>query len=243
VRRTALVLAIPAVILLGAAVYSYISFGRLLDARLHGERERVRPRVYARPLELRRGQALTDRQLVERLNDLGYTERPGVTLPGEFAVGDGSVALRPRSDTYKGQLVRVVFQRPLPAVASAARRARKPAPADHVVQLQLGARSSERLILEAPLLTSSINGEREKRRPTPLAAIPPRMVQAVLAIEDRRFYEHPGIDPIRMVGALVSNMRGRRAYVAGASTITQQLVRNVFMPTFAGMTLQTAREK
>src|SRR5204862_5511436 len=79
--------------------------------------------------------------------------------------------------------------------------------------------------------------------PMALSAIPARMVQAVLAIEDRRFYNHPGIDPIGMVGALFSYTTGRRSYLAGASTITQQLVRNVFLPKFEGMTLQTARER
>ena len=77
-----------------------------------------------------------------------------------------------------------------------------------------------------------------------LAAIPARMQQAVLAIEDRRFYEHPGIDPIGIVGAVLSNIRGKRAYTAGASTITQQVARNVFLPKmFPGTTLQEAREK
>src|SRR5205823_4221362 len=95
-----------------------------------------------------------------------------------------------------------------------------------------------------PLLTSLISGgEREKRRPVALAAIPARVVEAVLSIEDRRFYEHPGIDPIGMGGALFAYATGRRAYVAGGSTITQQLVRNVFLPRFQGMTLQTARER
>ncbi len=55
------------------------------------------------------------------------------------------------------------------------------------------------------------------------------MQQAVLAIEDRRFYRHPGIDPIRIVGALLTNLRGTRAYLVGASTITQQLARNFFL--------------
>src|SRR5882672_10845032 len=70
------------------------------------------------------------------------------------------------------------------------------------------------------------------------------MQQAVLAIEDRRFYEHPGIDPIGIVGAIVTNIRGTRAYTVGASTITQQVARNVFLPRmFPGMTLKDAREK
>ena len=56
------------------------------------------------------------------------------------------------------------------------------------------------------------------------------MQQAVLAIEDRRFYLHPGIDPIRIVGALVTNLRGdSRPTWSGASTITQQLARNFFL--------------
>ena len=67
------------------------------------------------------------------------------------------------------------------------------------------------------------------------------MTQAVLAIEDRRYYQHPGIDPIGIAGALFSYATGRRAVLAGGSTITQQLIRNVFLPKFEGMTLKSAR--
>ena len=63
----------------------------------------------------------------------------------------------------------------------------------------------------------------------PLSVIPTRMVQAVLAIEDRRYYSHPGVDPIRMVGALFANVFGNHPYLEGASTITQQLARNFFL--------------
>ena len=62
----------------------------------------------------------------------------------------------------------------------------------------------------------------------------------MLAIEDRRFYYHPGIDPIRMVGALVTNMRGNRTYLVGASTITQQLARNFFLTEEMAEEQQTA---
>ncbi len=72
-------------------------------------------------------------------------------------------------------------------------------------------------------------GEREKRRQVALKQIPRHVVNAVLAIEDRRFYEHPGIDPIRMAGALVANLTGDRPYLEGGSTITQQLVKNIFL--------------
>ncbi len=235
----------PLVLSCLAATYYYVRFARLIDARLHGERQTVLPRVFARPLELRRGQSLTDRQLIDRLNDLGYTQRAAVEKPGEFAVGAGAVDILPRGSEFKGQVVRVVFQPPAPAVKRAAARRPPPRPADRVQQLQLGTKPSDRLTLDAPVLTSLIAGEREKRRPVALAAIPARMTEAVLAIEDRRFYEHPGVDPIGMIGAVFSYLTGRRGYLAGGSTITQQLVRNVFLPKFEGlgMTLQEARAR
>ena len=75
VRYAAIALAVPFVVLCGVLGYYYVSFARIIDARLHGERDTVFPRVLARPLEIRRGQSLTDRQLIDRLNDLGYAQR------------------------------------------------------------------------------------------------------------------------------------------------------------------------
>jgi penicillin-binding protein 1B len=234
---------VPLVVVCFLAGYYWVTFGRLIDARLHGERDTVLPRVFARPLELRRGQSLTDRQLIDRLNDLGYAQRPTPEKPGEFAIGQGAVALVPRGSEFKGKVVRVVFQRPtVPDVRAASRKPAAPRPADHVLQLNLANQPSERLTLDAPVLTALGGGEREKKRPVALSVIPPNMVHAVLAIEDRRFYEHPGVDPIGMMGATFSYLTGRRTYLAGGSTVTQQLVRNVFLPKF-GMSLQSARER
>src|SRR5690348_14812257 len=183
--------------------YYYATFGRLIDQQLHGERQRVFPRIYARPLELRRGQALTDLQLVDRLNDLGYAERDHPDKPGEFSVGTGQVAIVPRSGRLAGKQVTVSFQKPVPQVKRAARtRPAPPKPSDHIERLTLGDAASERLTLDAPLL-SSIQTDRAKRRPVALASLPPHVIEAVLAIEDRRYYYHPGIDPIRLTGALL----------------------------------------
>ena len=108
----AAVLAVPTVIFCFVATYYAVSFGRLIDARLHGERDTTLPRVFARPLELRRGQSLTDRQLIDRLNDLGYAHREHAERAGEFAVATGAVVIMPRSPDFKNQSVRVVFERP-----------------------------------------------------------------------------------------------------------------------------------
>jgi penicillin-binding protein 1B len=225
-----------------AAGYYYVSFARVIDARLHGERERVFPRVFARPLELRRGQSMSEAQLIDRLNDLGYAQRAAIEKPGEFAIGSSAVALMPRGQRLRGQIVRVVFQRPAREVR-AARKTPPPRPSDRVERLEIGTHATERVTLDPPVLSALIDGEREKRRPVALSAIPDQMVHAVLAIEDRRFYEHPGVDPIGILGAVFSYATGRRSYLAGGSTITQQLVRNVFLPRFNGMTLQDARER
>jgi penicillin-binding protein 1B len=244
VRLLALALAVPLVVLCFAATFYSVRFVHLIDARLHGERATVFPRVLARPLELRRGQSMTERQLIDRLNELGYAQRGQVSKPGEFAVGNGAIAILPRVPLEKNAVVRVIFQRPAaPNVKAPARRTPLRIP-DRVQGLELGAKASERVTLDAPVLTALAVGEREKRRPVALAAIPLRMTQAVLAIEDRRFYDHPGIDPIGIVGAILTNIRGKRTYTAGASTITQQVARNVFLPKmFPGMTLRDAREK
>lgn len=64
----------------------------------------------------------------------------------------------------------------------------------------------------------------ERRTDVPLDRVSPHMIAAVLAIEDRRFYRHHGVDFIRVVGAAWADLRARR-FVQGASSITQQLVR------------------
>jgi len=67
----------------------------------------------------------------------------------------------------------------------------------------------------------------EHRDFVPIAKIPAMMKSAVLAIEDTRFYEHGGIDFIRALGAARANLRG--GFRQGASTITMQVARNIFL--------------
>src|SRR5688572_308087 len=64
----------------------------------------------------------------------------------------------------------------------------------------------------------------EQRIDVPLSRVSPTMVDAILAVEDRRFFSHYGIDPIRIAGAAWRNLRAGRI-VEGGSTITQQLAR------------------
>ena len=69
----------------------------------------------------------------------------------------------------------------------------------------------------------------ERRILTPLADIPARLTQAVIATEDARFFEHPGLDYVGMLRAAWTNIRHGGRKVEGASTITQQLARSLFL--------------
>src|SRR5512145_265027 len=68
----------------------------------------------------------------------------------------------------------------------------------------------------------------ERRILTPLAQIPEHLRRAVIAVEDVRFFEHPGLDYIGILRAAWTNVR-RGGKVEGASTITQQLARSLFL--------------
>ncbi len=64
--------------------------------------------------------------------------------------------------------------------------------------------------------------------PIEIEDLPPYLIDAVLAVEDRRFYDHPGLDPIGLMRAAFANVRAGRV-VQGGSTITQQLAKNLFL--------------
>ena len=228
-------------VLFGVAGYYYVTFGRMIDQQLHGERQRVFPRIFARPLELRSGQAITERQLVDRLNDIGYAERSSAEKPGEFAIEHEAVTIMPRSEDFKGQTVQVSFQKPAPVRVPKGKTPPPPKVPDHVDTLLLGSERRDSLTLDTPLL-SSLETDRAKRRPVAIASLPKHVINAVLAIEDRRFYYHPGIDPIRLTGAIFYSVVGD-SRISATSTLTPQLVRNVFLPQFEGWSLQQARER
>src|SRR5438128_4657903 len=67
----------------------------------------------------------------------------------------------------------------------------------------------------------------EKRIPLKYDEIPANMKNAILAVEDTRFYDHMGIDPIRIIGAAWKNLTSEK--VEGGSTLTQQLAKNLFL--------------
>jgi penicillin-binding protein 1B len=231
-RRLALAIAagVPLLALIGVTTHYYLAFARIIDARLQGERVRALPRVLARPFEMRRGQWLSAPQLADRLNDLGYAERAAPGQPGEFTRTDDTVTLIARGGPLIGRRIRVQIALQAARLPAPIGPDGKPIPTPAVSRIEVdGGGSLDRVELDRPLLTTLITTGREKRRRVSLTLIPKHMVQAILAIEDRRFYDHAGIDPIRIVGAVITNLKGDRPYLVGGSTLTQQLVKNFFL--------------
>ncbi len=81
----------------------------------------------------------------------------------------------------------------------------------------------------APVAIAPLEGSAlELRHPVTLDAVPATLVQAVLAVEDQRFYEHDGLDLRRIGGAFLANVKAG-GIAQGGSTITQQLAKNLFL--------------
>jgi penicillin-binding protein 1B len=222
---------IPLVLLCGVMSYYYVTFSRMIDARMHGQFERTDPRIFARALTIRRGERMTETMMIDRLNDLGYAERAQAQDPGQFAIGRDALVVIPRSGDRANQTVRFAFAAGKSGIGGA------------LTSIQIFPKKQyvQSVSMDMPLLTALINEGREKRRDVPLQAIAPHMTRAVIAIEDHRFYDHSGVDVIGTMRAVVSNLFGSKKYLSGGSTITQQLVRNTFLASMWG--LDKARER
>ena len=199
----------------GTLVYHALS--RQIDERLAAGWTPPPAQLFAAELELSAGLALDRDELARWLNDLGYLERDRARGVGEFTVESHAITLITLDGAERGRTVRVTFSGDT-------------GDTQHVLAIEIPpAGHAERMALGAPLLATLHAGERRKRRVTPLGEIPRRVIQAVLAAEDHRFFEHRGVDAIRIAGAAVTNMTGNRRYLVGASTLTQQLVKNTLL--------------
>jgi len=210
-------LLVAAVVSLGAATLAYRSLSRQLDERLVQGWATPATIVLAAPVELAPGRVFSRDDLVTSLRDLGYLERDRPRQAGEYSLEPDAMTLIQQHGPERGRTIKVRF---VHLATNAAQIARIEVPPDGQI---------DRLSLGAPHLSTLHGHDRQRRRTTRLAAIPRRVIEAVLAAEDHRFFAHPGIDGVRIVGATLANLSGRRRYLEGASTLTQQLVKNTLL--------------
>jgi penicillin-binding protein 1B len=107
----------------------------------------------------------------------------------------------------------------------AAQRVRLEVHDERITRVSRGGRDIGAATLEPEILTSADDRPGEEHRPVRLADVPLVLMNAVLAAEDHRFFEHPGVDVRGTIRAAWANARAGRV-MQGGSTITQQLVKN-----------------
>jgi penicillin-binding protein 1B len=213
-RRVLIGAGVAAAVFLIVLVYAWIRVAGMIDRRLGGGDDRPMPRIYGRAFEMHVGQPLSVAELRARMNDVGYSEKPKVESPGEFSITGSVVQLMTKGvPPEKPVAARIEIGKGNYVTKVAAPGPKGPAIAS--------------VTLEPPLLAELATGQR--RRYVPISAMPKRMINAVLAIEDQRFYDHPGVDLIGTMGAIWRNLFGNKEYLAGGSTITQQIVKRTFL--------------
>ena len=196
--------------------YYYVVYSRMIEARLSGEVFGNTSQVYSAPRRIYEGEPIGEREIVAGLERAGYFDHAVEGARGEYAVSGSSLSIHPSASSYFGgaNAVRVHFE--------GARIAR-------IEALGRGTELSSAEI-EPELLTNLFDTAREKRRVVRMNQLPKVLVDAVLAAEDKRFFEHPGFDPLRIVGAAWADVRHRNVG-QGASTLTMQLARSFFFST------------
>ena len=194
-----------------------VSYGAYLATFLELPRSEDHPplKLYTAPFQLKTGLSLKTARLPERLQRLGY--RPvndAVASPGEYHLTAESLTifLHAQPEAFvKANVVALDLQEGLVTqVLSEPDRA----PVFPV-------------FLEPELISGLRGASRQVREWIPLARMPERLIEAILAVEDRRFYSHVGIDPVAVGRALWRNFT-KGGVVQGGSTITQQLAKNLF---------------
>ena len=210
--------ACAAAALVGACVfaYLYVEYTRIVDARLKQPLFAETARIYATPREVRPGQKLSVQLIASELREAGYTPdgAPQLSQMGTFSQGAQQITVRPGPQSYHA-----------PDSATI-----------HISGSVVSAITDNRgqpltsYELEPLLITGlSAGAQRAKRLLLTYNDIPPDMVHAVVAIEDRRFFEHSGIDYWRILGAMRNDIFHLHRYEEGASTLTQQLARGFFL--------------
>jgi penicillin-binding protein 1B len=217
ILRIALV-AVAAVALVGLSIFAFVYFKyqHVVDERLKQPIFANTAKIFASPREVRPGQKLSVRLIANELRDAGYSIE-GASQPsqlGTYSQGAASITVHPGPQSYHAQDGATIH------IGSGVVQSIDD---DHGQPL-----SSYEL---EPLLITGLSEDvnRTKRRLLTYDEIPQNAVQAVLAIEDRRFFEHSGVNYFSIISWAWHDVIGDRKHRGGASTLTMQLAKLLFV--------------
>lgn len=189
---------------------------RLVVSQFEGKRFALPATVYARPLELFSGKEISLEKIIFELETLNYSLSSQVHYPGEYKTKSNTIELVSRPFTFwdgpqAGEHIRIFFDD------------------NHILKiLDIETNQQIDLLRLDPVKIGGIYPNHgEDRELIRLQQVPQHVVDALIAIEDKRFYEHFGVDPKAIARAATTLFGGSR--IQGGSTITQQLVKNFFL--------------
>ncbi|HEY5074079.1 MAG TPA: transglycosylase domain-containing protein, partial [Pyrinomonadaceae bacterium] len=194
-------------------IHSYRSYAKIVDARLAHGYLTSRAGIYAAPRTLRAGQKLSRDGLAAALRRAGYIESDDASevWNGSFSVNDAAVEIRPNNMAGYPSIVRVTLD-----------------PAGRITELTGDDIDLDSFTLAPESLTNDASMKSGARAQLAFKDIPPVLVQAITSIEDRRFFDHHGLDIFGVARALLRNA-GDERMGQGGSTITQQLIKNTYL--------------
>src|SRR5271169_5924717 len=193
--------------------YWYVKYDRIIEQRFRGPAFATSAKIFAAPQVVRVGSKMTVSAIPAELRHAGYSEKEGQSPLGSYRLRGGSIEIMPGPGSYHSPEAATI------TVAAGAVSA-------------INSRSAgelEAYELEPQMLTSLFDAEqRSKRQLVKYDEIPKVMVDAVISIEDRRFFQHNGVNFMRLVEAAWVDFTHQR-HQQGGSTITMQLSRAFFL--------------
>jgi penicillin-binding protein 1B len=198
----------------GIFAYYYIKYEKIVDRRMRGPIFANAAKIYALPKLVHTGDKLTVHEIAAQLRRAGYTEG-GDSPMGTFKLVKSGIEIKPGPSSYHSAEPALIHvnEGKVDRIASADDKR------DELAAYEL----------EPQLVTALSDSElRAKRRLVTFNEIPKVMVDAVLAIEDRRFFQHAGVNYYRLLEAALVDVRSRR-HEQGGSTLTMQIARGFFL--------------